>query len=1372
MFRSVLLVTSLIFTCPRPLPAADGLQFGFGKTDITPQTPLRLSGYANRAEPFAGVDESLLVRAMAMQSGEDPVCVLVSVDTIGFPGTLTRSILERLTAEHGIMRERFVVCCTHSHTAPEVGALSEMFDVPFTDEQKQQTAKYRQRLSDQVVAAVAAAIEDLKPGRMFAGEGEATFAVNRRVLTDGVWSGFGINPRGPVDHRLPFLKVTGADGKSVRGILFNYACHCTTFGGDYNRVNGDWAGYAAKYLEEAHSGLTALCTIGTGADANPERDRERAFELAKAQGQEIADEINGLLDADLTEVTGRPTASFGYAGLPIDRPTKQQLEESLKSPRRPVRVHAETMLATLERMGRLPETYPMPIQVWRFGDQFAMVFLGGEVCVDYGLRIKKELASGRRQPADSPRTAQPASRTATLTPWVVAYANDVFGYVASERMRPEGGYEVDFSMIYYMLPGPWSSGTEEVILRRVHEMYASTGKVGPLSPEDALGTFTIPEGYQLEIVAAEPLIKDPVNMALDRDGRLWVVEMGDYPRGGPEVEKGRQHGDHPFEGPPGGAIKRLIDTDGDGRYDESVTFLDKLSFPTGVQPWKDGILISVAPDILFARDTDGDGKADEQQVLYTGFKLANPQHRVNGFVPDVDGWFQLASGDNNKTITSTKTGETLDMSGRDLRIHPESGRMEALTGRSQWCRTVDAQGNWFGNDNSDPLYHFVIEDRYLKRNPFVAAPDPKVHLTTPHRAPPVYPTSRTLDRFNDLFALNRFTSACSPYVWKSVSTPDQTQVLVCEPVHNLVSRIILEPDGVTFRGRRHEDEQQSEFLDSTDNWFRPVRVIEGADGSLLICDMYRMVIEHPQWIPEAWQDQLDLYAGHDMGRIWRLAAATREADGSSSDDVADPFLRQGRLQRISPASMRHILANAEAAIEDPLALPGLLATAQDPDIRIRYSLALLLGESKDPRIADTLLFIARSHPDDIWIRTAVLSSAVPHALPMLESLLADRDAVHQHRELLEGLIATALGEDVERTAPQVAALIAGGRPEAEVQLWQMSALSSFLDALRRRGASWEKIVGSVTGRTLSAQMQPIFAAARETASDLQAPVDTRAAALVLLGNEPGRANEDVAFLASLLAPQSPVELQTAAVEVLARRAADQVPRLLLANWKQHSPALRQTILGTLLSRDNWMRALADALEAGDVPPADMDAATRQRLLTTWNGPVREAAARLYGADAQSDRAEVIAAYDGVRDLTGEPGRGAEVFKKTCSACHQHGGIGKDLAPQLANLTNKSTDALLTAILDPNRAVEQKYTGYVVVTADGRALSGLIKSETGGSLTLAEPNGTEHVILRIDIEQMQATGKSFMPEGLEKDLSQQDLADVISFVQQARSPSPK
>ena len=1339
--------------CPTRSFSDDALFVGFGKTDVTPAEPLRLSGYSSRSDPFVGVDESLFARAMAMRAGEEgPLAVLLSVDTIGFPGTLTKSILQAGSERFGLTRERFVICCTHSHTAPEVGALQDMFNVPFTQEQKEKTQAYTERLAAEVLSAVKQSIDDLQPGRIFAGQGEATFAVNRRVIENGTWAGFGVNPRGPVDHALPFLKVTGPDGEAIRGIVFNYACHCTTFGGEYNRVNGDWAGYAAKYLEEKHPGATALCTIGCGADSNPQRDREKAFEFAQAQGQEIADEINGLLNGDLTEVTARPTASFGYAGLPIDRPTREDLEEGLKSSRRPVRVHAEKMLDTWERMGRLPETYPMPIQVWRFGDQFSMVFLGGEVCVDYGLRIKKELGPGEGAAGNSQRS----TLNPQLTPWVVAYANDVFGYVASERMRPEGGYEVDFSMIYYMLPGRWSTGTEEVVLRRVHEMYDNTGKVGPLAPGDAMGTFTYPEGYRLEVVCAEPLIRDPINMALADDGSLWVVEMGDYPRGKPGATAPSNYPTTPWDGPPGGTIKKLSDTDGDGRYDESETFLDGLSFPTGVYPWKGGVLVSAAPDIFFAVDTDGDGRADERRPLYRGFEEANPQHRINGFVEGLDGWLYLASGTNNGTITSVKTGQTLDMSGRDLRIRPETGEMEALSGRSQFGRTRDADGNWFGNDNSDPLWHYVIEDRYLRRNPFVAAPSPKVYLTEPARAPPVYPTSRTLDRFNDLFALNRFTSACSPHIWRAQSTSGELTALVCEPVHNLVSRVVLEPDGVTFHGRRHEDEQHSEFFSSTDNWFRPVKVIEEPDGALLVCDMYRHVIEHPQWIPEAWQAQLDLYAGNRMGRIYRLSPPSASTTPARNSTSPEALSEQG--------SLRNLTSELRAG---SMRLTGLLKLVDHDDVRVRYQVALMLGELEDRRVAEALLSIAKRDPADQWIRTAVLSSAVPHARAMLEELLRDPAAIAGNSRLLEGLISTALGEQVEDSAPGIAALIAGSVRNSEVETWQTSALASFLEAVQRRGSSWERImrVGDADTVGLAAIVRPIFDHARRVAQNKSAVLSERTGALSLLGHQSADREEDLRFLKSLLSPRVAAELQSAAVDALSRRRGDDLPAVLLGGWSQHTPSLRSEILSALLARDSWTESLVEALETGDVSANDLDAASRQRLLSSRRRQVRDAAAKLFGAATENDRAEVLSAYAEVLALNGNVQNGAAIFKKACSSCHQHGGVGKDLAPRLATVRNKSVDAFLTAILDPNQAVEQKYQGYVVVTGDGRVRSGLVKTETGGSLTLAEPTGQEHEILRIDIEEMQATGKSFMPEGLEKDLSPQAVADVIAFIRQ-------
>ncbi len=1455
-----LLLLTVLAMSSSPLRADAPLQFGFGKADITPVKSLRLSGYGNRVEPSEGIDERLLVRAMALRAGADgPLHVIVSVDTIGVPGTLTKAVHQRIAQQHDIPRSQFVLCCTHSHTAPHITVgLMNLFSTPMTDDQRRDSDEYAATLSDQVVAAVDAAVADLQPGRMFVGEGEATFADNRRVLKNGIWAGFGINPDGPVDHTLPILRITDTAGDKTRGLLFNYACHCTTFDSDYNRVNGDWAGYAAKFLEERYPEATALCTIGCGADANPERNRAHALQIAQAQGEQIADEVTRVTAEPMTEITAAPRAAFGFAGLPIDRPSREDLKAKLNDNTPQVRRHAATMLDVLQRMGRLPETYPMPIQVLRFGDQLSMVFLGGEVCVDYAFRIKKELGKGSASPETNAADANegteedtdesnPHSGGTADFVWVTAYANDVFGYVVPERMRAEGGYEVDFSMIFYNQPGRWATGTEDLILRRVHEMSENTGKLGPFSPEDSLGLLTVPDGFTADLVAAEPLIRDPVKFALGADGCLWVVEMGDYPNGNPDATETDGHADdrdnsstdhHPgkqlWDGPPGGRIKRLTDTDGDGRYDEAVTFLDGLTFPTGVFPWRDGVVVAAAPEIFFARDTDGDGRADERTTLFTGLHEGNPQHRVSGFTYGLDGWLYLAGTSSSKTVTSAVTGETTGTSGRDLRIDPDAGRAVPVSGVSQYGRVRDDWGNWFGNDNSRPLYHFAIEDRYLRRNPFVPSPSPRVFLTEPAVAPRVYPTSRTLDRFNDLHALNRFTSACSPQIVRDGDLPDDVNgaALVCEPVHNLVSRVMLESAGVTFHGRRHESEQQSEFLSSQDNWFRPVHVETGPDASIWVCDMYRLVIEHPQWIPEAWQAKLDLYAGHNRGRIYRIRPAnqsptaapnladmpsrelvvqltnsngwrrdtaqrllTERADGSvipAIESLArehlDPAVRVqamatlSGLDRLSPELLITLLSDGdprvvvqairfgESHIENPDVITRLLTLAGHEDLRMRYQLALTLGESNDPRVASGLQEIVSQDRNDSWIRAAVLSSAIPHAQQLLRALLADPDSLQEQVAFLQELIVTALGEDVSQGLGGVVSSILGETGPADaankpVEPWQIAALASCADAVRRRGKTWSEVATtSQSGdQTAAKAAEPMFAAAREIAANQSAPTPHRVSAVRLLGQEASRRDADLSQLKSLLSPRVAPELEVAAIRSLAACQADDLVETLLDDWSQQTPAVRGEVLSTLLSRPEWTGQFIDALEAGTVLLQDIDAATRARFQLHLRNTGRESAHRLFYAATSGDRAEAVASFQSVSALPGNAEKGAALFKKVCSTCHKHGGIGNDLGPQLANLKNKSTDALLLALLDPNRAVELKFRGYVVVTRDGRIVSGLIKSETASSITLVEPNGKEHVILRIDLDEMTDTGKSFMPEGLEKDLSPQNMADIFAFV---------
>ncbi|MBC7820545.1 MAG: hypothetical protein IAG10_26980, partial [Planctomycetaceae bacterium] len=463
----------------------------------------------------------------------------------------------------------------------------------------------------------------------------------------------------------------------------------------------------------------------------------------------------------------------------------------------------------------------------------------------------------------------------------------------------------------------------------------------------------------VELVAAEPLVRDPVAFDWGPDGKLWVAEMADYPLGvgaGEEADgedaslrspvAPRQESRRATDSPSpddsaknansrsadpvaerqgykkgGGRVRFLEDTDGDGKYDKSTVFLDKLNFPNGVMAWRDGVLISAAPEVLFARDTNGDGRADEVKVLLTGFGEGNQQHRVNGFSWGLDNMVHCANGDSGGAIkvvaalrdataesrSDSATKKLIDIRGRDFRWNPDTGEIDPTSGQTQFGRNRDDFGNWFGNNNANPMYHFVLDDFYTRRNPHVAPPDPKKQVSITPGPSPVFPISRTLSRFNDFAMANRFTSANSAMVYrddllfersrhaprdepkrdstsKVENAPTSVErsarhaerdgyvahVFISEPVHNLVHHEVMTADGVTFTSRRPDDEQQSEFLASKDNWFRPTQIKTGPDGALYIADMYRQVIEHPQYIPPALQEKLDLRAGHDKGRIYRV----------------------------------------------------------------------------------------------------------------------------------------------------------------------------------------------------------------------------------------------------------------------------------------------------------------------------------------------------------------------------------------------------------------------------------------------------------------------------------------------------------------------
>ena len=330
------------------------------------------------------------------------------------------------------------------------------------------------------------------------------------------------------------------------------------------------------------------------------------------------------------------------------------------------------------------------------------------------------------------------------------------------------------------------------------------------SPAASLAAINVAAGFVVELVAAEPMVRDPINLAWGPDGRMWVVEMADYPSG------------MDGQGKPGGRIRVLESTRGDGQYDRATLFADGLKSPTSVLPWRDGVLVTSVPNVLFLQDTDGDGRADLTTVLFRGLATGNEQHLTNSLEWSLDGWVHLANGESGGKITSTKTERTVEVGRRDFRIQPDAGGIEMLMGNSQYGRSRDDWGNWFGCNNSNPLWHYALEERYLRRNPHLVPPNAIVTVGASAGAARVFPASATFARFNDPHGFNHFTSACSPAIYRDdlLGADVAGNIFVCEPVHNLVHREQVRAVGASFVGERAAGEKASEFFASGDLWSR------------------------------------------------------------------------------------------------------------------------------------------------------------------------------------------------------------------------------------------------------------------------------------------------------------------------------------------------------------------------------------------------------------------------------------------------------------------------------------------------------------------------------------------------------------------------
>jgi putative membrane-bound dehydrogenase-like protein len=595
----------------------------------------------------------------------------------------------------------------------------------------------------------------------------------------------------------------------------------------------------------------------------------------------------------------------------------------------------------------------------------------------------------------------------------------------------------------------------------------------PLAPGESAKRIRLPEGFRIDLVASEPVVKEPSGIAFDEHGRVFVCELHGYNIEGHidtqelnktgELDKTVRRIRWEFKGgkiaeeaakQQYGVVKLLTDTDRDGVMDKAEVWADDLPPCYGIVAARGGVIVACAPHIMFFADRDGDGKPDVRETLFTGFKVNTIERGINNPIWGLDDWIYVGSGSGGGTITGPKLKGPFELGGSDFRIKADGSAIEHVNGSvGTFGLTMNDIGDRFPSSGGTPArYALPLPRHYLARNPHVAAPGSTqaaanyghgYRISDPHPwrvkrgRDPAWVKFYGKRETNS----NYFSGGCSTTFYGGRLFPDEYHgnLFYCEPSLNIVHRTVLTRDGAGYRARRAPGEQESEFLASTDQWFRPMNLRVGPDGALYIVDMYREIIEDYSAVPRFLQQQYGLNKGKEHGRIWRLSpkgktpaakddlakASTRELAQALADDnpwrrstaqrmliergdrgARDPLVRLIRAEGTAPSGVIRALQTLRSlkslesldvlvalAHEDHgvrvhgLRLAGpwldsdealrsqLIRMNQDPDPRARLQLAMTLGESKDTWPVESLIDLAGKYGGDGWLAAAILSSS-------------------------------------------------------------------------------------------------------------------------------------------------------------------------------------------------------------------------------------------------------------------------------------------------------------------------------------------------------------------------------------------------------------
>lgn len=936
--------------------------------------------------------------------------------------------------------------------------------------------------------------------------------------------------------------------------------------------------------------------------------------------------------------------------------------------------------------------------------------------------------------------------------------------------------------------------------------------------------FELSDDFNIESIATEPLVKDPVDMAFDEHGNMLVLEMPGYP----------------FEDVQS-KVLMLKDTNQDGKMDVAKTYASNLNMATSFMPYEKGILVAAPPYLLYCKDENKDDLVEKVDTLMGGFSTGNLQHNYNGLTYGIDNWIYAANGGNDgKPFWWGEENKSIDLRGKDFRFDIKNKKIEIIGESSGgFGLAMDEYGRIFGTHNLTHVSQIVFPDRYIQGSSLLV--DHTLQQISDHEEnglARVYPIGEQATRLNHPEQSGYFSGSCGITYYDGGSWGkkfDQT-IWVNDVVLNLVHVDKIKQDQSALKATRLYNEK--EFLATSDRSSRPVNLKVGPDGNMYLIDMYREVIEHPEWIPDEMEKTLNINAGKDKGRIYKIYPNTNNISASNISFQDEKsciynlshknawYRKTAQRKLIERGISNDGLAALKKITESNQPLPKLhalwilkslgkleqatlLKALEDASAGIREN-ALIMSEDfiQDEIIAQRMIHSMQDKDPRVAMQAALSASAIPkesiikYKELMLKSLnqptddkwnVAAKTLAVRHFSL-EAFNTLAQSNNHSSLPASIALQLKDSASAIEKMLMIVKEnklgiveTKEIIEQLNRgeavlKSATVESMLNNLESRDIA--IVPEIAKLR---SRFQLPPSKQFLAFskeaIVKVKDATLSEEDRLKYASIIAllpykeksnalfaclqNNQPLKIQEQALLQLSKYREKEIGHQVISMWNELSPSTRRYASDLLLYIDTHHDALLSALEKGKINIGEMNFdLERRRMLIAWTDDpsIKSRAKKLFSDEEIISRKDVMEKMKPALALKGNPNNGQQVFQAICSNCHKYGNIGKEVGPVLTEINRKSKESIMHDILDPNAAVNTQYISHRVETNNGSIHVGIVDTENDQYVSIKKMGGEKVTIQKKDMKKMNSMGTSLMMEGLEGSMSHQEMADLLAFLQ--------